>query len=71
MDREKSELEKDFLDYFRARSLYNRLVGIEEDVTKFVPKDTDFDTMRKALVIHGVVLKHKIETETGGDVAWE
>ena len=72
MDKKKmSNLDKDIIKYFRVRDLYNRLVEVENDTSKFTPKETDLETIRSCLIMSGVVLQNMIKKESGGEITWE
>lgn len=57
------ELKEDIIEYKRVEDLYNRLVGVEEDFSKFVPKETDLDTLRKSLIKAGFLLQVLMKEE--------
>lgn len=65
------DLKKHCDKYLRVRDLYNRLADIENDLTKFDAKPTDLETIRNALLIQGLILRWKIEEESGGAIKWE
>ena len=51
--------------------MYNRMDKVEDDFSKFEAKPDDFDTIRTALLVHGVVLRKMIEEESEGQITWE
>lgn len=55
------KLKKNMDEYKRVADLYNRLVGVEEDHSKFVPKETDLETVRTSLLKNGVILQSSIK----------
>lgn len=63
MDGIKTELKKYLDEYKQIQDLYNRLADIEDDVSAFIPKETDLETIRKCLIRCGISLQRIIDSD--------